>query len=157
MRVNILKNSSKALLFLQCWLDLKKTVKTRVDAMTPKERIHNLGSLDCLLFSEDLYTALIKVRTIFLSKAAFVSVFFPHTNAEVYFSFSSRRASAWVTSVLKYGVLERVSIQFIFKNSCFGYLVAVFLSLIAIFRRLHTGVGVFCPTAEPVKNRATEE
>ncbi|XP_034234955.1 uncharacterized protein LOC117641601 [Thrips palmi] len=42
-----------------CWLDLKKTVKTRVDAMTAKERNHNLGSLDCLLFSKDLFTKLI--------------------------------------------------------------------------------------------------
>lgn len=43
-----------------CWLDFKKVVKTRVDAMTPKERLHNLGSLDCLLYSKNLYTALME-------------------------------------------------------------------------------------------------
>ncbi|KAJ1520522.1 hypothetical protein ONE63_003644 [Megalurothrips usitatus] len=42
------------------WLEMKTTIRSRVEALKPEERRHSLGSLDCLLFSEDLYNSLMK-------------------------------------------------------------------------------------------------
>ncbi|XP_052123322.1 serine/arginine repetitive matrix protein 2-like isoform X3 [Frankliniella occidentalis] len=44
------------------WLDMRSLIRSRVEAMPREQRRHGLGSLECLLFSEDLYKALMKSK-----------------------------------------------------------------------------------------------
>lgn len=48
-------------------------LKKQVEEMKPEERVHNMGSLECLLFSQELYERLIQVSMPFMKKIGVLS------------------------------------------------------------------------------------